>query len=109
MALTISTTHSQFPLIPVGNGVVAKVVTVTFDSSYASGGESFTPALVGLSEFLWVGPSPDANALEGNIVVFDYTAQTLMVLGSGTTDAVLNEAGADNLSTLVVRVLVLGA
>lgn len=115
MALTIANTHPQFPLIPVGNGVVSKVVTVTFDSSYPAGGESFVPSDVGLSEFLCVLPSVDANADLPYVVQYDYTAQKLMAFGvqqdadAATTD-VLDEAGdTDNLAALVVRVLVLGA
>lgn len=107
MALTIANTHPQAQALSFG-GLNGRLVTVTFDSSYASGGESLTPSDVGMSEFLAVIPLPDANALEGNIPVYDYTAQKLMVLGSGTTGAVLDEAGADDLSTLVVRVLCLG-
>lgn len=116
MALTIANTHSQFPVVPVGNGAIAKVQTVTFDSSYATGGESLTPSNVGMSEFLAVIPLPDANALEGHVVQYDYTAQKLMVFrqtdpadAGGADVALVEVANAVDLSTLVVRVVCLGA
>lgn len=112
MALTIAQTK------PISQDVWGRqrstIVNVTFDSSYATGGESFTPANVGLSEFHFVSVSPDANALPGYVVQYNYTAQKLVVLGveqdadASTTDQLDEEDSAVDLSTLVVRVLCVG-
>lgn len=114
MALTIDTElHPQVPSIAIGQ-LKAKLVSVTFDSSYALGGESFTPALVGMSEFVLVMPFVDANADLPYAVHYDYTAQTLMVYGveqdadAATTEPFDEENSAANLAALVVRVLCLG-
>lgn len=109
MALTLAMVHPEYPEVCIG-GLRGKLLKVTFDNSYASGGESLTPASVGLSEIMFVIPQPDANALEGYVVQYDYTAQTLMafVEESAAAGGPLLEAGAVDLSTLVVRVLVLG-
>lgn len=87
-----------------------KIVKVTFDNSYASGGESFTPADVGMAAFDLVLVSVDANALGGYVVQYDYTAQKLRVFEEEAAAAggPLLEEGAVDLSTLVVRVLCIG-
>lgn len=86
-------------------------VVVTFDSSYPTGGEAFTPANVGLAEFDVVLISPDANALGGHTVQYDYTAQKLKVFVEEAAAAggpLLEIADASDLSTLVIRVLCIG-
>lgn len=92
-----------------------RLVTVTFDDSYAaSTGESLTPASVGLAEIVFVSVSPDAAGLAGAVVQVDYTAQTLEVFGveqdadAATTEPLDAEDDTEDLSTLVVRLLVVG-
>jgi hypothetical protein len=108
MALTVANVDS-FSDDVFGRHKV-RIVEVTFDSSYASGGESLTPSDVGLSDISIVLISPDANALEGYVVAYDYTAEKLMVFEEEAVAAggPLVEEGAVNLSTLVVRLLILG-
>jgi hypothetical protein len=114
VALTVTNTHQQLQALSVGN-VRGRLVTVTFDASYAAGGESFTPADVGLSEFYCVIPSVDANANLPYVVQYDYTAQKLQVFGveqdadASTTEPLDEENAAADLSSLVVRVFCLGA
>lgn len=88
-----------------------KLVNVTFDSSYDTGGESLTPAMVGMAKFDIVLVSPDANALPGHVVQYNYTTQKLMVFVEEAVAAggpLLEIAAASNLSTLVARVICIG-
>lgn len=112
MALTIvpnQTTQSS----DVWGRQVVRVARVTFDSSYATGGESLTPASVGMSSFTFVDPQVDASvaAHAGRIIQFDYTANKLLVFVEEAVAAggpLLEAAAATDLSTLVVRVLCVG-
>lgn len=110
MALAIANTSPQNQALSLGglNGVLK---TVTFDSSYPTGGESFSPADVGLSSFYLVAVFPDANALPGHVVQYNYTSGKLMVFVEEAVAAggpLLEIANTSNLGTLVVRVLCLG-
>ena len=52
------------------------VYSLTFDSSYATGGEAITASELGLSEILFALPAPK-NAASGELIYrFDYTAAT---------------------------------
>jgi hypothetical protein len=113
MALTIanSSPHSG----DVWGRQVTRIVTVTFDSSYdETNGESFVPGDVGMSEFTFVGISPDAAALPGYVVQYDYTNERLEVFGveqdadAAVTDRLDPEDNATDLSTLKVRILCVG-
>jgi hypothetical protein len=112
MALTIASTSAQSG--DVWGRQKTRIVTVTFDSSYATGGESFTPALVGLTEFTLVVPVPDAAVLPGYVIQYDYTNKKLIVFGveqdadGADTDRLDEEDSAVDLSTLVIRVLCVG-
>jgi cytochrome oxidase Cu insertion factor (SCO1/SenC/PrrC family) len=112
MALTIANTTPQSG--DVWGRQKVRIVTVTFDSDYDTPGESFTPAMVGLSSFTYVGVSPDADVLPGYVVQFDYTDNLLRVYGveqdadAATTDQLDEEDDNTNLSTLVVRILCIG-
>lgn len=84
---------------------------VTFDASYTTGGLSFTPASVGMAEFDFVEVEPDAAALPGHVVQYNYTTKKLMVFVEEAVAAggpLLEIANASNLATLVVRVLCIG-
>lgn len=109
MALTIANTTPQSG--DVWGRQKTRIVTVTFDSSYDTGGESLTPADVGLSSFTIVDPCVDAADLPGYIVHFNYTTNKLMVFVEEAVAAggpLLEVAAATNLATLKVRVLVVG-
>lgn len=112
MALTIANVDARAEDV-FGRHKV-RIVTVTFDSSYPTGGESFTPANVGLAQIDYVGISPDAAVLPGYVVQYDYTDEVLIVFGveqdadAATTDQLDEEDDTTDLSTLVVRLLVIG-
>lgn len=111
MALTVATTNRNAQAVSLGN-LRARLVTVTFDSSYPTGGEAFAPADVGLSEFAFVGVSIDGAP--GYVVAFDYGTNKLMVFGveqdadAAVTDPLDEENATADLSTLVIRVLCIG-
>jgi hypothetical protein len=71
MALTLSTVRQTV----LGN-VVTKYVDVTLDNSYPTGGESFTPSMVGFrsKDFLQVTISPAG----GYIFEYDYTNRKIL-------------------------------
>jgi hypothetical protein len=112
MALTVAQTTPQSA--DVWGRQRVRVVTVTFDASYPTGGESFTPANVGLSAFSVVIPSINAGvaAHAGRVVQFDYTNNKLMVFVEEAVAAggpLLEVADTTDLSTLVLRVLCIGS
>lgn len=85
-------------------------VEVTFDNSYATGGLSFTPANVGLSEFDVVLISPHAG-VGGYTIQYDYTTNKLLVFVEEAVAAggpLLEVANATDLSTLKARILCVG-
>lgn len=89
-----------------------RLVTVTFDNSYPTGGELFTPANVGMSQIDAVFVSSDHTPAYN--VAYDYVNQRLVVSGveqdadAAVTDPFDEENAAADLSTLVIRVLVVG-
>ena len=97
MALTV-TTHAE---ASIGN-VRMKIFAVTFDSSYPTGGESFTNPLGGLVP-LFVVVQNDNRAAK---VVWDYTNKKLVALHP--LDNANEYANTSDLSNLKVRVLVIG-
>lgn len=106
MALTVTETDDN-----ILGARKSKIVNVTFDSSYATGGEDFTPASLGFQEFYLVLPAPTAG------YVFDYVASTKKLRafripaldGNAASAAPLAEvSNAVNLSTVTCKVLVIG-
>lgn len=110
MALTVSNVDS-FSQDVWGRHRVA-VVEVTFDSSYPTGGESFTPADAGMAEFSLVLVSPDSSPAYQ--FAYDYSAQKILVFGvqqdadAAVTDPFDEEDNAADLSSVTVRVLCVG-
>lgn len=110
MALTIANTTPQSG--DVWGRQKTRIVTVTFDSSYPTGGESFTPADVGLSEFTAVFFSPDSAP--AYVFAYDYTAQKILVFGveqdadAAVTEPLDQENDTADLSTVQIRVLCVG-
>jgi hypothetical protein len=102
MALTLSSA------IPTVRGV-QKVWegTVTFDASYPTGGESFTPANVGFVNFDRVEVHPTAG------YVFEYDTSTEKIIAywvDTTTDGapMAEVANTEDLSAVVANVTVYG-
>lgn len=90
------------PVVGATAGLADVVKQFTFDSSYATGGLSLTPAMFGLASFLYVEANPSAA---GYVHPFDYTNLKLMALRSGAANGVMvEETAAVNLSTVVTRV-----
>lgn len=110
MALSIANVKKQLPSVAVG-GLRGRLVEVTFDNSYPTGGESFTADNVGLAEILYVGVSVKTA---GYVVVYDYANSKLKVFGvqqdadAAVTDPLDEEDDTADLSALVVRLFVLG-
>jgi hypothetical protein len=85
---------------------------VTFDNSYATGGESLKPADVGLrqiSNVIPVGAARKTDATSAVNVSYDHTNQKLVAYNSAAAGAAPTEvANATDLSTYTARVLVFG-
>ncbi len=101
MAITVSALHRQVP-----GAAIEIVAEVTLDSSYPSGGYAFTPATFGLSSLQYAIPIV-GNA--GYVVVHDQANLKFKVFQQNATSGPLVEvAGATNLSTVKIYVLVKG-
>jgi hypothetical protein len=97
MGLTITPiTRSVF-----GNKRVV-LADVTFDSSYPTGGESITPAVLGLSDI----DAIFTNGAKGWGVVYDKANAKLMAYGSTAGTEITDTT---NLSALVVQILAVGS
>jgi hypothetical protein len=108
---TIANTDSRAIDDVYGRLTKVKYKTFTFDSSYPTGGESLTPAEVGLSEILFVDIEPDAAGATGYVVQYNYTTKKLLVFveeAVAAGGALLEVANATNLATLVVRLRISG-
>lgn len=109
MALTIAKVTGADTVL--GNQKL-KVRDITFDSSYATGGESLTAANVGLRKiyavFGSVGTVSDGST--GIVVKYDYTNSKLVALwGNAGTASVLPEVtSTTDLSTYSVRLVFVG-
>jgi hypothetical protein len=91
-----------------------KLVTrhVTFDSSYATGGEPLVPSDFGLKAIDSVIPAGPARKADGTSAVipsYDHTNQKLMAYWSaGSGAAPTQVANATDLSTYTARLVVVG-
>lgn len=81
--------------------------SVTFDSSYAAGGEAVTANDLGLNSIDVVIPAP---GIVGRVAIWDSTASKLMAFASGSSaTAVLAEStAATDLSAFVTQVIAIG-
>lgn len=99
MALTVSVVHRTV----FGNDRVV-VADVTFDSSYATGGESLTASDLGFpSGQIFHVSTPATNG--ANIFAFDHAASKIKAFVTTTGVEVAN---AVNLATVTVRLKVIG-
>ncbi len=76
------------------------VTTVTFDSSYATGGESLTPADLGFGRIDFLSTATDGNYL----IVWDKANNKLKAY----TAAGAEVTAATNLSAIAIRILAIG-
>lgn len=87
---------------------------VTFDSSYPTGGESLTPANVGLKKIVQVIGDGTFTATEGGTtgvqVSYDYTNKKLQAFwgNAGTASVAPEVTGTTNLATQVGRLTFIG-
>lgn len=92
-------TATQRVATVMGNKRVV-VATITFDSSYPTGGEDLTPGIVGLNTVEAV--MPVVNGAE--FAVYDYPTKKLKLFTADGTEA----TNASNQSTIVVTALIFG-
>lgn len=76
------------------------VTTVTFDSSYVTGGEPFTAADLGMGRIDFLSATTDGNFA----VVWDKANSKLKAF----TNAGVEVANATNLSAIAVRIMAIG-
>jgi hypothetical protein len=115
VTLAIANAHPEVPALTFGN-VRARLVTVTYTGTYATGGDAFTPAMVGLSTFAAVIPTAQfvaASSLSGVVPQYDYANQKLALYGEDGTGAsvglpLAQLAAATTLTNLVLVVLCIG-
>lgn len=83
---------------------VALQASVTFDSSYPTGGEDLTPSLLGgaLQQIDWVECS--VNTAGNRLVVWDRANRKLLLFTALGTEA----ANASNQATIVAEVTIFG-
>lgn len=80
-----------------------KYVDITFDSSYATGGEALVAADVGLSKIVHVGVGTGNVTTVFYLSQFDYTNNKLLTFTAGA-----QTASTTDLSALTVRVRIAG-
>lgn len=110
MALSIANVSPHNPLEYFGR-LKARVVTVTFDASYPTNGESLAPADLGFSDIYTVLPSPRPVAGTGYVVQWDGVNNKLLAFVEEAVAAggpLLEVANTTDLSALVVECVVLG-
>lgn len=108
MAVLVKDIDGGPPLRLVGGKKGKSLVNkeVTFDNSYATGGESLTPALLGLATIDYLKANPSAT---GYVFNYDYAANKILALrGAGTGAVLAEETAAVDLSATVTRVQAIG-
>jgi len=103
MALTLS---QETPLLA---NVRRVLVTITFDASYVTGGESILPADVGLGEILHINFN---QGEDGYVLHWDSVAQTIVAYYADydavADGALIEVANAVDLSAVVVEAEIVG-
>lgn len=112
MALTVASINGDGLDADVWGRSRVRVVDVTFDSSYDTGGESFTPSNVGLHEIDAVIVTGDTG---GYVIEYDRANQKLVAYQQtdpaaiGGADIPLTEvAAATDLSAVTVTAIAIG-
>lgn len=90
----------------------AKVRRVTFDSSYATGGETLVPKDFGFTQIdavIVTGPARKSDGTNAVIASYDHANQKMMAYWSAASGAAPGQVtAATDLSTYSVRVLAIG-
>jgi hypothetical protein len=118
MALTIATSSggAEFPKGVPGN-LQYRIVEVTFDSSYVTGGESFTASDLGWDkiEFVSIGNVEDASGTDyAYNALYDYANSKIKVYNGDASNtstdlsATIEVANAADLSNVTTRLMVYG-
>ena len=118
MALSIASTSGggEFPKGVPGN-LQYRIVEVTFDSSYVTGGESFTASDLGWYkiEFVVIGNVEDTSGTDyAYFALYDYSNSKIKVYNSDASETstdlqtTIEVANAADLSNVTVRVMVYG-
>ena len=101
MALTLSVTKTNY----MGDQI-AKFGTITFDSSYAVGGEALDPATLGFVRLDWLSFN---QGEDGRVFHWDAANEKVIVYEAGTASAALDEEDTTvDLSGAVVEFFALG-
>ena len=124
MALTYGTYASGGGLRPLrfmGTSDIKCVIgTLTFDTAYATGGESLPASSVGLEDLLFINFTPPFSGGSGAkgagfVVTYDYTNSKVVALGASAVGAVAGPflnvsetANAQDLSAFSVRFMAYG-
>jgi hypothetical protein len=108
MALTITqATNAQRPNNVLGD-LIACFRTVTFDSSYPTGGEAITAADFGLQTIVWINVNAQSDVLTKH-VRWDQAASKLFIAIEDGTSGIEAQAGNGTDQSLVsVQLMVLG-
>jgi hypothetical protein len=93
--------------VPAGKCVLADI---TFSSSYAAGGDTFTPGLFGMSKVDAIVDcgAAVASATTGYVIAPDLTNSKIRLLGGAASGAALTETGTAGQTGTVARCLVYG-
>jgi hypothetical protein len=106
MALTIASPSNARDTTGVPGDMKYSIKTITFDSSYPTGGESIASTEVGLESIALVLLSPDHN---GYVAQFDYTNSKISLWEAGADGAALDEfASTGDASAVIVRAIFYG-
>jgi hypothetical protein len=102
MALTVATPEGAPTETGVPGNMKFRIVKITFDSSYASGGEALTATTLGFGTVALV-------IAQADVAQYDYTNSKLALYEAGADSAALDEVTATtDVSAVVVRCLVMG-
>ena len=105
MALVIADLNAGRPIATTG-GVVEKLVSVTGDSAYTTGGTAVTAAQFGLSSILEISDAISG----GKILHYDPVNAKIQTLVCGASTAAMAEvANASDQSAVIGRMRVTGA
>ena len=107
MALTIASPSNARDTTGVPGDMKYVIKTITFDSSYPTGGESISATDVGLESIALVMFSADKN---GFVFQFDYTDSKIVIYSAGADaeDGLDELANTTNASAVVVRAIFYG-
>lgn len=86
------------------------IFDVTWDSAYATGGESLTAADLGLSrvDLVLCEPTVAADGLTSYQTAYSRANETLQLFNSAGDGDPFDEAGTDDVSTYITRIMAIG-